>query len=451
MVKAYAAKLDEDQGFYSEIAQPSGMLGQGSTTTQLATPALQTRLGALIQIRWLAVAGQLLTILSAEYAVGGLPLTPILAAVGASAILNLTISFGGFTRRIDENSAALLLAFDVVQLAVLLGLTGGLGNPFVLFLLAPVTVGAAILTLQKLAMLVCLSVLALSLTGIWSLPIPKLQGGGELYALGTWLAVSLGIVSVAFFTWRMAEETRGTASAYSEARVALAQEERMAELGALAAAVAHEVNTPLATVSLVAREVFDQLPADSPLRTDMGTLIAQANRCRDTLATMTSRKNRDSVVERERITLPSLVEMAAQLHSENSKIPIFFDHQADPQAGGAAPPWMDNKLEILHGLSNFIQNALQFANSRVEIDTSWGQNACQVRIVDDGPGFPQHILERLGEAYVSGRSQDSQAHLGLGVFIAKSLLLRTKADVSFKNAEDGGAQVTITWKRGGKS
>lgn len=417
-------------------------------TTDLETPALQTRLGALIQFRWLAVIGQLATIVVVDYAVGELPMLPVLGTVAASALLNALLSFGGFARRIDENGAVLHLSFDTVQLATLISLTGGLDNPFSLFLLAPVTVGAAILTLRKLAMLVGLSVLALSVMGMWSLPLPRAQGAEELYQFGAWMAILLGIVSVAFFTWRMAEEGRSTANAYSEARIALAQEERMAEVGALAAAVAHEVNTPLATVCLVAREVSDQLPADSPLQADLTMLLEQANRCRDTLAKMTSRKERDSAVEQEKLPLPSLVEMAAQFHSKNTSTPIYFDHHADPDAKDMPPPWVDHRLEILHGLSNFIQNALQFAKSRVEIDTSWNSATYSIRIADDGPGFSPQVLERLGDPYVSGRSQDSQAHLGLGVFIAKSLLLRTKAEVAFQNPEEGGAEVQITWRQG---
>jgi two-component system sensor histidine kinase RegB len=415
-------------------------------TTELATPALQTRLSALVQIRWLAVAGQLVTIIVVEYSVGGLPMLPVLAAVGASILFNIILALHGSVKRISEEEAAFHLSFDTLQLGMLLAMTGGLQNPFAIFLLAPITIGASILSPQRLALLVGLSVVALSAMGLWAIPLPIVPGSEEIFVLGTWLAISIGIVSVSFFTWRIAEEVRNTAGAYSEARIALAQEERMADLGALAAAVAHEVNTPLATICLVAEEIKEQLPTDSGLLPEIMTLIAQASRCRDTLAKLTSRKERDSVVEQERISLPSLVEMAAQLHAENSDIPIYFDHHEEVGYSGMPAPWVTNKLEILHGLSNFILNALQFARSRVEIDTSWNSTSWTIRIIDDGPGFAQHVLERLGEPYVSGRSQDSQSHLGLGIFIAKSLLVRLKAEVSFRNSEDGGAEVMIAWK-----
>lgn len=422
-------------------------LGQATNSDDLETPALQTRLGALIQIRWLAVAGQLATIIVVQNTVGALPIWPVLGTVAASAALNTILTLGNFAQRIDENNAALHLAFDTVQLATLLWLTGGLSNPFALFLLAPVTVGAAILSVRKLAMLVGLSVAALSVIGMWSWQLPLPHETNDLYVFGTWLAMLLGVISVAFFTWRMAEEARSTANAYSEARVALAQEERMAEVGALAAAVAHEVNTPLATVCLVANEISHQLPKESPLQSDLKLLIGQANRCKDTLAKMTSRKERDNVVGHERIPLPSLVEMAAQLHTDNSSIPVYFDHHADPDTNDMPAPWVDRKLEILHGLSNFIHNALQFATSRVEIDTSWNQTAYSVRITDDGPGFHTNLLPKLGEPYVSGRHEGAESHLGLGIFIAKSLLSRTKADVAIRNLDEGGAEILIVWKR----
>jgi two-component system sensor histidine kinase RegB len=449
MVKLwYSCFLMEVKALAGIWAHSSPMMsGHALDNGDLETPALQTRQGALIRIRWLAVGGQLVTIIVVQNAIGELPLWPVLGTVAASAALNALLTIGNFARRIDENSAALHLAFDTVQLATLLWLTGGLSNPFALFLLAPVTVGAAILTVRKLAMLVGLAVAALSVIGIWSWRLPLAHETNDLYLIGTWLAMLLGVVFVAFFTWSMAEEARNTASAYSEARVALAQEERMAEVGALAAAVAHEVNTPLATVCLVANEIADQLPKDNPLQSDLQLLIGQANRCRDTLSKMTSRKERDNVVEQERIPLPSLVEMAAQLHSDHSNIPVYFDHHAEAEGSDMPAPWVDRKLEILHGLSNFIHNALQFAASRVEIDTSWNQTSYSVRIADDGPGFPSNILPKLGEPYVSGRHEGADAHLGLGIFIAKSLLSRTKAEVLIRNLEEGGAEVLIVWKR----
>ncbi len=420
---------------------------QADFPTGLETPELQTRLDILVQIRWMAISGQLATVAIVEGAIGNLPLAPLLGVIAASVLLNAILTFGKVKSRITETQAAWYLSFDILQLALMLGLTGGPTNPFAIFMLAPVAVGAAVLAPQRVAMLVGFSVFTLSAVAMWHLPLPITLHADQLYIFGAWMAMLLGVVSLAFFTWRMADESRNAAAAYSQARIVLAQEERMAEVGALAAAVAHEMNTPLATVCLLAREVGEQLPADSPVQSDLRMLLSQANRCRDTLARLTSNKGRNAAVEHEPIPLPSLVEMAAATHAETSPVPIFFDHHADSEAGDMPVPWVEHKLEILHGLSNLIQNAIQFAASRVEIHTAWNRQSYSVHIVDDGPGFAAHLLGQLGEPYISGRSESSSAHLGLGVFISKTLLCRTKATVHFSNLPEGGAEVRVTWPR----
>ncbi|MGE5502897.1 MAG: ActS/PrrB/RegB family redox-sensitive histidine kinase [Actinomycetota bacterium] len=406
-------------------------------------PHLQTRLGTLVLIRWLAIAGQLATIVAVEIAIGDLPLAPVLGTVAASAALNLGLTAARRrVGRIDERSAAWHLAFDLAQLGVLIGLTGGLSNPFSLFLLAPVTVAAATLSARPTALLAGGAMAAATLIGQWHLPLPWPDGPLELpvlYRVGVWAALLLGVVSVAFFTWRMAAEARRIAAAYSASRVALAQEARMAEVGALAAAVAHELNTPLATVHLVARELSEEVGPESPLQPELRTLIGQAERCRDTLARLTRARGRDAAVGGERVAFPALVELVAEPHIDGAAAQVIFDH-----AGDRPVPWVERSPEILHGIGNFIQNAVQFATARVAVETWWDGDGMGVRVADDGPGIPPHVLERLGEPYLSTRDGDG-SHLGLGVFIATTLLERTGANVSFAN-NGQGAVVTVRWK-----
>ncbi len=414
----------------------------------IPTAPLEARLSTLVMIRWLAVGGQALTIGVVHVAVAELALLPVMATVAVSALLNAGLTVApGLHRRLEEHRAARHLAFDIVQLAVLIGLTGGLSNPFSLFILAPVTVAAATLPMRRTVWLAVLAVVAVSALARWHQPLPWPPPGlliPVLYVFGMWMALVLGVASVAFFTWRMAEEGRRIASAYSESRLALAQEQRVAEVGALAAAVAHELNTPLATVCLLAREVAAEMNPDDPLRADMETLIGQTQRCRDTLARLTLHRPRAEAVEAERVPFPFLVEMAAAVHVEEARVPVAFDHRA---ADFTPAPWMEHSPEILHGLGNFIQNAIQFAGSRVEVETSWDDRRMGVRIADDGGGFPEHLLSRLGEPYLSGRSQAIDSHLGLGVFIAVTLLARTGAKVEFANAAHGGAEIRVSWRR----
>lgn len=409
----------------------------------IANAEPQTRLSTLVLIRWLAVGGQLVTILVVQLAIGGLPLLPVLAAVAASAALNAWLALpGGYNRRLDEQRAAQHLAFDILQLALLLGLTGGLTNPFSLFLLAPVTVAAATLSARLVALLACLAVAALTVVGHWHAPLPWITPGFDiplLYRFGLWLALVLGIFSVSFFTWRMAEESRRIAAAFSQSRLALEREQRVAEVGALAAAVAHELNTPLATVCLIARDLAAELH-ETQWRDDIETLIGQAERCRVTLTHLTQRSAQGEAVEGERIAFPALVELAAAPYVTRDGVLVLFDH-----TGRTPTPWLDRSPAILLGLGNFIQNAVQFARSRVEIDTEWDENGLVVRIADDGPGFPPHVLDAVGEPYLSGRDTADGNHLGLGIFIATTLLARTGAKVSFGNPPEGGAEIVVRW------
>lgn len=405
--------------------------------------AAQTRLSTLVLIRWLAVGGQLVTILVVQLAVGGLPLLPVLGAVAASAALNGVLAWpDGINRRLDETRAAQHLAFDILQLALLLGLTGGLANPFSLFLLAPVTVAAATLSARLTALLASLAVVALAVVGHWHLPLPI---GAELdmpplYRFGMGLALMMGVLSVAFFTWRMAEESRRIAAAFSQSRLALERESRVAEVGALAAAVAHELNTPLATVCLIARDLAAELDG-TPWRDDIEMLIGQAERCRVTLTHLTQRSAQGEAVEGERIAFPALVELAAAPHTRDGVL-VLFDHSGKQDL---AAPWLERSPAILLGLGNFIQNAVQFARSRVEIDTAWDECGLVVRVADDGPGFPPHLLDSLGEPYTSVRDSDDGGHLGLGIFIATTLLARTGARFDFANQPDAGAEIIVTW------
>lgn len=404
------------------------------------------QLATLVLIRWMAIGGQAALILVVELAVGSLPLLPMLAAVGASVALNgwLMLNPGGMHRRLDEDTVAWHLAFDTVQLAALLALSGGLTNPFCLFLLAPAAVAAATLGLRGATGLALLAVAALAVVALWHQPLPWPDGAlriPRLYLFAMAMALLLGILSVCFFTWRMAQEARQIAAAYAESRVALAQEQRVSDVGALAAAVAHELNTPLGTICLIASDLRAELRG-GPHEADIQTLINQAERCRDTLAQLTHGRERDTGLKNERVPFPALVEMAAAPHmAEAGPVQVLFDHCGPTDQPS---PWVERSPAVLHGLGNFIHNAIQFAAGRVEVDTAWNAGGRSVRITDDGPGFPTHLLERLGEPYLSAR-ETPEGHLGLGVFIAVTLLERTGARVRFANLTEGGAEISVQW------
>jgi len=261
-----------------------------------------------------------------------------------------------------------------------------------------------------------------------------------LYLLAIWFAMALGTVIIAAYTWRIAAEARRMADALAATRTALAQEHRMAALGALAAAAAHELGTPLATIAVVAREMERDLPAGSPLADDVALLASQTGRCREILGRLSRLGDEDGEQPFGRLPLSALAEAAADPH-RRADLAIEVEAQSADQGD---QPMVYRRAEILHGLGNLIENAAQFAASRVRVVIEWDVATTRITVTDDGPGFPPGILPALGEPYVSTRREEGR--MGLGVFIAKTLLEQTGADVAFSNAAEG-ARVRIRWPR----
>ncbi|MBW7852540.1 MAG: ActS/PrrB/RegB family redox-sensitive histidine kinase [Rhodospirillales bacterium] len=409
------------------------------------------RLSTLVLIRWFAIIGQLITLVVVQIAfeMEGWLLLPLLV-VGASVILNIVLTLGQpATKNVSGATASWHLGFDLLQLAGLMYLTGGLHNPFAFFFIAPVTVAAATLSLRRTILVVCLAVLCMSVVAAWHRPLPWPSNEillPPLYVFGTWSALVLGTVFAALYTWRMAQEARKRAAALSAMQIALAHEQRMTAVGALAAAVAHEMSTPLGTICLVAKEIAEDLPADSPLADDVALLISQSERCRAILTQLGQQGEAAKDEAIDRVPLGTLAEIAAEGHRQKTSKELIFDSRPMRPGDDSPPPWVARRPEILHGLGNFIQNALQFADQTVTVEARWNADLVTVRVLDDGPGFPPHILGYLGEPYLSTRAGDGM-HMGLGVFIAISLLARTGASVSFANQPTGGAAVSITWPR----
>ncbi|MBM3488675.1 MAG: ActS/PrrB/RegB family redox-sensitive histidine kinase [Alphaproteobacteria bacterium] len=410
----------------------------------------RVRLRTLALIQWVAIAGQAVALLFVEFVLGfELPLVPALAIIAASAVLNLAITIdrpAGL--RLGDTAAAWYLGFDICQLTALLYLTGGLENPFAFLLLAPVTVSATILSRRVTVLLCILALACVSFLALFHWPLPWIDGPLVLpfiLVVGTWVALALGIVFFAAYTWRVAEEARRMSDALGATQMALAREQQMSALGGLAAAAAHELGSPLGTIVLVARELERELPKDSPLAEDVTLLISQADRCRRILADFAARPGADGGKPFTDIPVDALVEAAGAPHKD-PRVVVVFDAGPAEAAEDEPAPIVVRSPEFIHGLGNLIQNAVQFARTEVVVRTRWSAAEIAVIIADDGAGFPEHVLERLGEPYISGRGRDGR-HMGLGVFIAKTLLAGTGASVAFANGGDGGAEVTVRWPR----
>lgn len=400
----------------------------------------------LILIRWVGIAGQLLTVGVVHWALDyALPLAPILAVIAITAAVNTAAMFQRQSpNRLSDRDATLYLAYDIVQLGVLLYLTGGLVNPFAVLLLAPLLIGATVL---RRGAVIALTGLTLACTGIlamWHEPLPGdlWQAGSGLYRLGIWVALSLSAVVLTAYVWQVADEAQQMDAALSASQIALAREQRVSALGGLAAAAAHELGTPLATIALVSKELGREIPQDDPLADDVRLLVQESQRCRRILGDLGRAPEGISNAALTPQPLRAVVDQAALPH----RIPgIGVMFTSSPEDSSAEPRVIASP-SLVHGLGNLLQNAIQFADKRVSVTVRWARTTAQIVIHDDGPGYPSALLGRLGEPYLSPRDRDHEG-MGLGIFIATTLLRRTGATVSFANARSGGAQVTIRWDR----
>ncbi len=285
----------------------------------------------------------------------------------------------------------------------------------------------------------------ISLLALWHVPLPwrtvPLVFPPEL-VLGLWTALVLAIVFIGGYIWSVAEEARRLRDAVAATQLALAREQRVSAVGALAAAAAHELGSPLATIAIVAKELVRELPSDSPHAEDAQLLLSQSERCRLILAELAHHPDEEGASPYSRLPISALVEAAGALYHD-PRVRLIFATTGEP---ADAEPLVVRSPEIMHGLNNLVQNAVQFAQAEVSVTIHWDNAAVTVEIADDGPGFPAHLLGRLGEPYLSTRAGAAN-HMGLGIFIAQSLLERSGAELIFDNLLEGGAHVVISWNR----
>ena len=411
----------------------------------------RVRLRTLTRIRWAAIAGQLAALFLVRFGLNWpLPMDAALAVVGVSVLLNLVMTFRRPEQgRLKEWEAAAYLAFDTLQLALLLYLTGGLTNPFALLFLGPVTVSATVLTRRATAILCGLVILCATTLMFGHLPLPWSDIGLELpglYVWGLWAAVVIGTLFLAVYAGSLAAESRRMSNALSATQLALAREQQLSAVGGLAAAAAHELGSPLSTILVTATELSREMPEDGPYAEDINILRVEAGRCREILAELALQPaTGDKGDPFARTLLSALVCAAADRHREVG-IALNIDTVSDDDS---AEPIVANSPEFNHGLGNIVQNAVQFARDSVAIRVAWSEEMITVTVRDDGPGFAPAVLDRVGEPYISSRGE---GHLGLGIFIAQALLQRTGGRLAVRNLRgaggrvDGG-EVAITWPR----
>ena len=403
------------------------------------------RLRTLILLRWMAITGQITAVFVAQYGFDvRLPQALCYATIGILVVANLVSVFlFPENTRLSEGQALLTLLFDLAELAVLLFLTGGLTNPFALLVLVPVTISATALDLRTTFVLGAAAIAMITLNALIYLPL-RLGDGSvlvmpPLFFFGFWLAIVVGILFLGVYARRVVTEIRSMSDALLATQMALSREQKLTDLGGVVAAAAHELGTPLATIKLISTELMDELADRIEQRDDAKLIRDQADRCRDILRSM-GRAGKDDRLLRQ-ASLGTVLREAAEPHLGRGKRVTFHLHPAP--GGSAHEPIIRRSPEVIHGLRNLIQNAVDFSRSAVWLDAEWYNRTILVRITDDGEGFPAQVIGRIGDPFV--RQRDSAQNLarrpeyegmGLGLFIAKTLLERSGAELSFANGLD---------------
>ncbi len=423
------------------------------------------RLQTIVRLRWLAVLGQSLTVIGAYWVLGiDLPIGGCLAVIALSAWLNVALRIRyPASQRLKNGYAFVMLGYDILQLTALLYLTGGLENPFAFLLIAPVTVSASTLPLKITAALGALAIAAATLLTSIHHPLPWFHHSKLMlpfpYVMGVWAALVSGILFIGFYSWRTAEEARRMAKALAAAEMVLAREQKLSALDGLAAAAAHGLGTPLATIAVVTKELMRGAQATDPHYEDLALLRAQAERCRDILAELAGGGEQHDLIV-SRLPLSHLIEEVVAPHR---LVAVPIEVRTGPAQDGAShdaasqEPVTQRNPGVLYGLGNLVENAIDFANSKVDVEARWSKDEVRIVIADDGAGFPPHVLEQLGEPFVTTRRAQRERHeesdehvgMGLGFFIAKTLLERSGARLELANRPlpKGGAVVTVVWPR----
>jgi two-component system sensor histidine kinase RegB len=421
------------------------------TADQLHLPQRRNvRLDTLLRLRWLAIIGQTIAVLVVYYVVEfQLPLWACLTVIALSAWLNIALRVRfSLTQRLEPTRAAWLLAFDIAELAVLLFLTGGLENPFAFLFLSPVLLSATALPPRITVILGAFAVVCATVLVFIHYPLPWDQDDPLelpwIYLLGVWFSILLAIGFIGVYAWQITEEGRQISEALAATELVLAREQHLTQLDGLAAAAAHELGTPLATIAVIARELERGIEADSPHADDVRLLREQAQRCRDILTKLTQLSTGEPF---DRMPLAALIEEVVAPHRNfGIDINVTFSQSAGAPMGARNPA-------VLYGLGNILENAVDFAQARVEVRADWSEDDIAVTISDDGPGFAPEVMDRIGEPYVRSskrrRMNGETTGLGLGFFIAKTLLERSGATIEFENRSypDRGAVIEIRWHR----
>jgi two-component system sensor histidine kinase RegB len=410
----------------------------------------RVRLQTLVRLRWLAVCGQAATVaIVAFWLQFPLPLLPCCVLIACLAWINLFLTLRyPPTHRLEPPATFALLGLDLLQLCGLLFITGGLANPFSILVCVPVIISFASQPIRYSMTLIIAAMVAITSLAFTPFPLPWHMGAkialNEVMQLGVWCSIASTMAFAAFYAYRVSMEASQLAEALAATELVLQREKHLSQLDGLAAAAAHELGTPLATISIVAKEMARELGNDERYREDIALLRSQSERCRDILRRITT-LSAENEAHMRYLSLSSMLEEIMAPHREFGIKLVLVEKT--PRAG---EPVLHRNAGIMYGLGNLIENAIDYAREMVTVTVAFDAATLTITIEDDGNGYAPDILTRIGEPYVTTRQRDDQAGgLGLGLFIAKTLLERSGATLTFGNrgAETTGARIRIDWPR----
>jgi len=408
----------------------------------------QIKLLTLINIRWAAIFGQFITISIVYFYFNfNFKIEYCYLLVLFSFVLNIFLQIRSKkTDLLSNKQATFSILYDLFQLFGLLFLTGGLTNPFSIFIVAPITIAAGFLNLKSSVLVGIFSVLLIVILSLFYSELPGLEKNylfPKFYIFGLALALCTAIVFLAIYSQRLATESSQRNEAFNILQQIFLREQELKSLGGLAAAAAHELGTPLNTISLVAKELKKELGSNKKFNQDLDLLISQSKRCGEILKQI----SRNSHAEKEdkfldKASFKIIVQEIVDSFKDLSKKEIIIKEE-----GYKKDYLITKKIEIIYSLKNIIDNALKFSSKKIDIILLSNEEELRIKVEDDGMGFSNQVLGFLGDPYINKDLDSDKEGLGLGIFIAKVFLERLSAIINFYNLKDKGAVVDITWKK----
>jgi len=401
----------------------------------------------LVNFRWIAIIGQLIAINFVYFFLKlNLPIVETHIIITLGFITNIILQFRIRTNQLKDAYAALFLVYDLLQLCALLYFTGGIFNPFSLLIIIPTIVSSTFLSMGTTIILGTLTTSLLFFLKKFHKILPGSNTDNfnfpEYYLAGALVSIIIGLVFLSYFGIKFSGETKKRSEALDKLQRVMAKEYEIDSLGGQAAAAAHSLGTPLATISVVAKELKKEIGDRSKHSKDLDLLISQAKRCSEILKQISKKE----IVDDQFINLIKVEDLLEEIiisfkENTDKKITLFENEDKNKINIKRSP-------EIVYGLRNFIGNAIKFADEEIIIKLISNDESLNLSINDDGPGFAEDIIKLIGEPYLKSKSKkiNNKSGLGLGIFLGKTLLERKNARLSFSNKENlKGALVKISW------